>query len=119
MRAANKRSVTFAAAFVVLLLLVGACGADDEPPTTAASPSPSVVSPVTGLIVEIESEGFGEVTSFVLKAGDDSYEIFIARDVDYGFPLSHLNAHRVGSEPVVVELELRDGRLFALSIEDA
>lgn len=74
---------------------------------------------VEGVIVEIDSEGLGEVTSFTLKDGDDTYEIFIAEEVDYGFPLGHLQEHLSSNEPVAVDLEERDDdKLYALTIED-
>ena len=92
------------------LLCLGACGSGDE----GGAPSS-----VEGVIIDIESEGFDDVRSFTLKAGDRTYEIRIDPEVTYGFALSHLNAHRVGGDPVVVELEEREGDLFATSIEDA
>jgi hypothetical protein len=57
--------------------------------------------------------------SFVLKDGDERYKIFISSKVDYGFPLAHLNAHRASGEPVKVDIEERNGRPVALTIEDA
>jgi hypothetical protein len=74
---------------------------------------------VTGVIIEIDSGEFGDVNSFVLKDGDERYKIFISSKVDYGFPLAHLNAHRASGEPVKVDIEERNGRPVALTIEDA
>lgn len=76
-------------------------------------------SELTGLVVEIESEGFNEVTSFVLRSEGENYTIYIDDTVDYGFPLEHLFAHRSGAEPVKVEFYERDGRRYATSIDDA
>ncbi len=94
------------------LLLGAACGGDDG--DDAAAPSE-----VTGVILDIESEGIGQVTSFELKDGDETYEIFIAGDVDYGFDLGHLNEHLTTGDPVRVPLEERGGKLYARSIDDA
>jgi hypothetical protein len=86
--------------------------------------NPGAVGPpapdrVTGVIIEIDSEAFGEVTSFKLKDGDVLYDIYIADDVDYSFPLAHLQEHVQSAEPVTVDLEeRRDDRLYALTIED-
>jgi hypothetical protein len=104
-----------------LALLGAACGGDEaeEPAggdTVAAEDAPEEV---TGVLLDVESEGVGEVTSFTLKEGDDTYEIFIADDVDYGFNLGHLNEHLTTGDPVRVPLEERDGKLYALSIDDA
>lgn len=118
----RMRAVVVAVSVALLALGASSCAQDGDEPgstaTTVATESPP--SEVTGVIVDIESQGgFGNVTSFVVKDGDSSYEIFIAEDVDYGFPLGHLNAHRTGAEPVRVVLEERDGQLYALAIEDA
>lgn len=98
---------------VVLLLgsIVAACG-DDE----AGPGAPEVV---TGVILEIDSEGLGEVNSFKVKDGDDTYTIRIDPEREYSFNLGHLHEHLQNVEPVVVELETRDGFLFAITIEDA
>jgi hypothetical protein len=76
-------------------------------------------SQITGPVVDIEAASLGEVTSFEVQSRGTRYEIFIDEDVDYGFPLGHLNEHRVTGEPVVVEVIERNGRLYAQSIEDA
>lgn len=93
-------------------LLLGACGNGES------KPEPEAPSSVTGVIVEVAQEGLTEVESFSLRAEDETYQIYIADDVDYGFPLSHLNEHRVSGDPVRVELEERDEKLYALSIVD-
>ena len=112
---------TVAVVLICLALLGASCGGDDaEDPsggdTVAAEDAPDEV---TGVLLDVESEGVGEVTSFTLKEGDDTYEIFIADDVEYGFPLGHLSEHLSAGDPVRVPLEVRDGKLYALSIDDA
>lgn len=96
------------------VVILSACGDDG-----ASSRNGSTPSQLEGPIIEVESEGLGQVRAFTLKSGDQTYEIFIADDVDYSFPLDHLNEHRISGEPVVVELEERGEKLYALSIEDA
>ena len=62
----------------------------------------------------------GDVSAFTLETGEgDTYEIFIAEDVDYGFDLSHLDEHRTSRDPVRCALEERNGRLYATKILDA
>ena len=73
---------------------------------------------LTGLIVDIDGRG-NDVRSFTLRSGDRSYEIRIASDVDYGFPLAHLRTHASALFPVRCKLERRQGRLYALEIVDA
>lgn len=96
----------------IVALLVGCSSPAERPP---AAPDQ-----VAGVILDIDSQGLGDVTRFTLKDGDNTYEIFIADDVDYGVPLGHLHEHLTSNDPVAVELEERgDGKLYALSIEDA
>lgn len=99
-----------AAGLIVAVLTTG-CGNGDG---DGAAPSS-----ITGPVVAVESEGLGKVTSFQVQSEGTRYDIYIADDVDYGFPLDHLNEHRATADPVVVEVEERDGKLYALSIEDA
>lgn len=101
---------------VVLLVVLSfvACGGD-EPPTTSAAEAPESV---TGVIVDIESAAINDVESFTLKDGDAVYEILIDTEVDYGFPLGHLQEHVQTAAPVEVDLEERDDKLYALSIVD-
>lgn len=98
-------------ACLVAVASFAACSDDEDSGTSS--------SQLTGLIVEIDSSGFNEVTSFVLRSEGENHTIYIDDTVDYGFPLEHLYAHRAGAEPVKVEIDRRDGRLYALSIEDA
>ena len=101
---------------VATTALGAACGGDGSDGSDDGESSPGSV---TGIVTEIESEGLNEVTSFKLKADDEVYEILIDEDVIYGFPLGHLEEHRIGALPVEVELEERGGELYAAAIEDA
>jgi len=95
------------------LALAGACGngSAEEP-----VPPPSRAE---GLITEITPSA-GEPEIFVLETrGDGSLEVLIAEDVDYGFDLEHLREHMDEDLPVIVELEERDGKTYATTIEDA
>ncbi|MFN2389600.1 MAG: hypothetical protein ABR575_08375 [Actinomycetota bacterium] len=91
-----------------------ACGGGSEP---APGNRPARFE-VTGVITTLDPPSLNDVRSFTLKAGSETYEIMIDQNVDYGFALGHLNAHR-GADPVTVEIEDRGGTLFALSIEDS
>ena len=113
---------TIALTFCCIALLAPACsdeGSDEEPASGEAVAAEDAPDEVTGVLLEVESEGLGEVTSFLLKDGDDRYEIFIASDVEYGFDLGHLNEHLTTGDPVTVPLEVRGDKLYALSIDDA
>ena len=96
---------------LIVLIALGLAACDDSVEITDEQP-------LEGVVIEIDSPAFGEVTSFTLKDGDSTYEIYIAADVDYEFPLGHLQEHVQSADPVLVDTEERDGKLYALSIED-
>lgn len=100
-----------AVALAVLLLAVAAgCGGDGGPD------APTVVE---GTIVSLHDEA-GSLRSFTVRAGDgQTHEVFVADDVSYGFDLEHLRQHRADGAPVRCDVEERDGRLVAVTIEDA
>ncbi|MDQ3785058.1 MAG: hypothetical protein M3360_09310 [Actinomycetota bacterium] len=103
---------------LVLCLLASLLGTGcaGTPPGTPAGTTPARV---TGVVVDVTSKGLGKVTGFVLKDRGRNYDISIDREVDYDFPLDHLNEHRATGDPVQVRLEQRGRALIALSIEDA
>jgi hypothetical protein len=72
-----------------------------------------------GTVVEVDSTGLNEVNSFVVRSKSEQYRIFIGGVVNLGFPPGHLNEHRATGQPVRVEVDRRDGKLFAVSIRDA
>lgn len=104
-----------AAALVVLVLAATACGETAEP--TGRDKGETEV--IMGVLIDIDSVTLDEINGFTLKAGAEQYEVLIAGDVDYEFPLGHLHEHLEGSLPVSVTVEDRDGEFYALSIDDA
>ena len=99
-----------------LILGLAACGGDGETEGDTESPDGA---PITGLIVEIDSEGFDDVRGFTVRSEGETYEFVTGPAEDYSFPLSHLQSHLTNSEPVKVEYEERDGELLATAIDDA
>lgn len=99
------------AAVSLAAVVLSACS---SAPSDETSDSPRL----EGVVIAIDSAALDDVRSFTLKDGDDTYEIFIADDVEYGFPLGHLQEHLQGAEPVAVDTEEREGKLYALTIED-
>ncbi|MBA2274647.1 MAG: hypothetical protein H0W21_12225 [Actinobacteria bacterium] len=99
-----------------LLASVVGTGCAGTPAGTQAGTTPARV---TGVVVDVSSQGLGKVTGFILKDGERTYTITIDQEIDYSFPLDHLNEHRATGAPVQVELEQRGEALVALSIEDA
>jgi hypothetical protein len=105
-----------AATVTACALFIACGGGDDMDPNPSSSEAPSTL---TGVITEVESSGLTEVESFTLSVEGETYEIFIADDIELGFPPAHLNEHKTTGDPVEVELEQRSGKLYATSIVDA
>lgn len=97
-----------AVVLALLCLIITACGDD--------SPAPNEV---TGLIISVTPEDQAEeVESFEVRDGEDTYEISIDPEVDYGFDLFHIREHEMDALPVLVKLDERGGDLYAVTIED-
>lgn len=97
---------------MIIFAFLPGCGSSSDSPTGPRE--------LTGVVTTIESgEGFGAVESFTVKDGEETYRIYVDHDITYDFPLAHLNSHKAGAEPVRVEVERRDNKLYATSISDA
>lgn len=97
-------------------VFIGGCSEPAERPDDS---TPQAPSEVTGVIVDIDSAGLGDVRSFELKRRDQTFQIFIDPEVDYGFDVGHLSEHLAGGDPVTVGIDEREGRLIAEFIDDA
>jgi hypothetical protein len=86
--------------------------------TSCAAEPAQAPDQVTGVITTIRRDG-GRIAGFTVDAGAESYDIDIDPQGDYGFDLEHLEEHRRTGDPVLVDVQDRDGRLVALSILDA
>ena len=105
---------------VLVALVLVACGGDDPDGASPDAASPAQApSGIEGVIVSIDAERLGEVTSFDVKDGDAIYTLFIDPAIEYSFPLGHLHEHLETAEPVSCKIEERDGKLFAQTIDDA
>ena len=103
-------------ALIPVALLAGCGGDSNGDPPAAASPSasPQTVPPeVEGVVTKTDGSA-----SFSIRSGNKTYEIFVDASIDYGFPLSHLKERLVGAGRVLVEVETRDGRPVAVTIEE-
>ena len=93
---------------VLALLALTGCGGDEAAPAE-----------VVGVIVLVQEASNGEVESFEVDSEGETFTIYIAPEVDYGFPLGHLHEHESTGDPVRCVLEEREDRLYALEILDA
>ncbi len=111
----------FVPGLLVVAMLVGACGPGaTTPPSTPAGSLAPLVSPVTGRLTHIDSEGLSKVTAFRLRT-DDGREI----DFDIGvlengaqFPPGHLAEHMANASPVRVFFRDEGGQLVVYRLED-
>lgn len=105
----------------VVVLVAAVFGASwlfgaDENRTTAGSVT---TTKFTGVITSVESTGLNEVTSFEVRHDDTTTTVYVREDFDYGFPIGHLQEHLTSGDPITVEGEVVDGKLYADSIGDA
>lgn len=97
----------------VVATIFAACGDDPVPQQEDGATT------LEGVVIDVQSGGLNQVTSFTLRHDDEETDIYIIEDHDYGFPLGHLNEHLSSGGSVIVTGETRDGRVYADSIEDA
>jgi hypothetical protein len=115
-----RRRATGLVALLLAALLAGACG-DTGSPTSPPGSFLPLVSPVTGVLTHIESQGLSKVTAFTLRTADGRetrFEIGILENGDQ-FPPGHLAEHMANASPVRVYF--RDdgaGNLVVYRLED-
>jgi hypothetical protein len=114
------RAPRLLATLLAAALLLAACrdaGSTTPPPGSFAP----LVSPVTGVLTHIDSQGLSKVTGFTLRTNDGretSFEIGILENGDQ-FPPGHLAEHMANASPVRVFF--RDdggGNLVVYRLED-
>ena len=98
-----------------VLLLVGSLAACDSGSDVPCGDRGTL----TGVVLAVESRSLTDVRSFTIRSQDEECEIAIDPERDYGFALSHLNAHKIDGAPVTVEVDVEGDQLVALSIVDA
>ena len=112
-----------AALLLAMSVLIAACtpGATAAP-GSAASPGQAGEpgSPVDGVPIHIDAEGFTKVTGFTLRLDDGSEVRFAMGNLENGdqFPPNHLAEHLAGSTKVRVFFRDENGTPTAYRIED-
>jgi hypothetical protein len=102
------------------------CGPNATPATTPATAgaegSPATLaSPVTGVVVKIDSQGLTKVRGFTLRTDSGEEIPFTIGMLENGaeFPPGHLAEHMSTSSPVRVSFRDEAGTLVVYRIEDA
>jgi hypothetical protein len=103
---------------VAFLIALAGCASS---PTSTASPAQPVGSPVIGVPIKLESEGFSKVKAFTIRTDAGQELRFVMGTLENGaeFPPNHLAEHLAGSTKVRVFYREEGGELVAYRLEDA
>jgi hypothetical protein len=121
----GRRSARGLAGVVALLALVlglGVAGCGPGPATAGPDVSAGApASPVTGVLVKIDSQGLTKVRGFTLRTDAGAEIPFTIGTLENGaeFPPGHLAEHMSTSSPVRVFFRDAGGTLVVYRIEDA
>jgi hypothetical protein len=114
------RAIALAALAVVAL--AGCVPGDGAAHDHSGSPSAgALTSPVEGVPIDIEAEGFTQVTAFTLRTGDGQQLRFLLGQLENPteFPPGHLAEHLAGSTRIVVYFRPEGSDQVAYRLEDA
>ena len=119
----TQASARALALVVVALAALAACApGDGAAHDHSGSPSAGVVtSPVEGVPIDIEAEGFTEVTAFTLRTDDGQQLRFLIGPLENPteFPPTHLAEHLAGSTRIVVYFRPEGSDQVAYRMEDS
>ena len=87
------------------------------PPATQTLPP----SPITGVVIAVDSAGLGQVRGFTLRdPGGDAYDLQVGPLENAAeFSPSHLSEHMASSEPIRAFYRLENGTPTVYRLEDA
>ncbi len=118
--------VPIAASLAAALVLAGCAGAAVSSSTSApiTSPAPTVPvpdSPVTGVVIAVDSAGLSKVSGFTIRLADGTELALSIGELENGaeFPPGHLSEHMVSAEPVRAFFRPEGDALVVYRIEDA
>ena len=111
---------------LVLVALAGCVPGDaastDAPSASAVPGSPvALVSPIEGVPIDIDAEGFTKITAFTIRTDDGQELRFRMGPLENAteFPPTHLAEHLAGSTRIVVSFRPEGSDEVAYRIEDA
>ena len=119
----GTRALTVASLVVLAIALVlGACTPAATPAPTAGGSAPgALVSPIEGVPVDIEAEGFTNVDAFTIRTDDGRQLRFVLGPLENPaeFPPQHLAEHLAGSTRIRVFFRAQGPDAVAYRLEDA
>ncbi len=109
-----------AAAETAVAPTTAAPGGSGPASSLGASPAPSVSSPVTGVVIAVDSAGLAKVAGFTLRLPDGSRRDFRIGVLENGdqFPPGHLAEHQATAEKVRVYFRQAGDELVVYRLED-
>jgi len=89
--------------------------------TPAASPSATLISPVRGVVLHVDSPTTGTVTGFTLLTDGNAQVAFTVGVIENSaaFPPTHLTEHMAASQPILVYFRVVGADLVVYRLEDA
>jgi hypothetical protein len=109
-------------AVIALVATLGACTPSPTPaPSNAAASPGALVSPIDGVPVNIEAEGFSKVDAFTIRTDDGRQLRFLLGPLENAtqFPPQHLAEHLAGSTRIRVYFRAQGTDEVAYRLEDA
>jgi hypothetical protein len=100
-------------AWLALCVLVGACSG------ASGGEQPEDSRHMEGVVIKVNTDGLGDISSFEVKNGPTVREFFIDDHAEYSFPVDHLSEHLASGQPVRVDYVSSSGELTATQIDDA
>lgn len=118
----RPRAIALAALAVVALAgcVPGDAASTHDHSAAPGSPGP-LTSPVEGVPIDIEAEGFTQVTAFTIRTDDGAQLRFRMGPLENAtrFPPTHLAEHLAGSTKIVVFFRPEGSDEVAYRLEDA
>jgi hypothetical protein len=118
----GTRRIAFASPVVLALaLLLAACTPAATPAPTADGSAAGLASPIEGVPVDIEAEGFTKVDAFTIRTDDGRQLRFVLGPLENPteFPPQHLAEHLAGSTRIRVFFRPQGTDAVAYRLEDA
>ena len=105
---------------IALGVAVAACGGSADVPASVAPAPSGLESPVEGVPIDIDAEGFTKVLAFTLRMDDGAQVLFRMGTIENAaqFPPNHLAEHLAGSTRIRVFFRRDGSDLVAYRLED-